>query len=43
MICPNCKREADEGNRFCKYCGYSFDDNSLNPSNSDTDTDKSKN
>ena len=43
MICPNCKREADEGNRFCKYCGYSFDDNSLNPSNSDTDTDKSTN
>ena len=41
MVCPNCKREADEGNRFCKYCGYSFSDNVLSSNNNVASVNKS--
>lgn len=27
MICPNCKREAGEGYRFCQYCGRAINNN----------------
>ena len=41
MVCPNCKREADEGSRFCKYCGYSFSDNVLSSNNNVASVNKS--
>ncbi len=34
MICPNCKREAGEGYRFCQYCGHSVNNAEPNSYNS---------
>ena len=42
MVCPNCKKEANENGSFCQHCGYSFN-NSVNSSNGNNRVNQSRN
>ena len=31
MYCPNCGKEVEAGDRFCKYCSFNLEDQSGSP------------